>query len=70
MNSLKLKKKPYLEYPTAYCKLDSCGSHSTVAGHVTSVNFLLSDVIQTMLLSNKIAVILITRHLLHSSASK
>jgi len=37
-NSLNFK-TPYLWYPTACCKFDSCGSHSTVAGHVTRVYF-------------------------------
>jgi len=37
-NSLNLK-NPSLEYPTACCKFDSCGSHLTVAGHVTKVLF-------------------------------
>ena len=32
-NSYNLK-APYLEYPTACCKFDSCGSHLTIAGPV------------------------------------
>ena len=34
-------KTPSLEqaYPTACCKYDSCGSHLTVAGHMTNVLF-------------------------------
>ena len=32
-------KNPSLEYATACCKFDSCGSHLTVVGHVTNVLF-------------------------------
>jgi len=42
-----------IEYQTAWCKFDSCGSHLTVPGHVINVYFLLSGGISTMLTSNK-----------------